>query len=170
VSIEAEVSKVRSLLKRVATIEYLASTLDEGDERQAILRQLVRDELDDSPSPRPVIAAKLLGISKATVRRWVDAGVLKRAAERPRLLLDPISVHTVSKLLSDLRVAGEDQQLLDAVIYQLSDEAVLDGHDPADALQQPRQGQKTHRPDRPPSEFNGPLPRANTTETPATRR
>jgi hypothetical protein len=47
-----------------------------------------------------------------------------------------VSVHTVSHLLNDLRAGGKDQQLLDAVLYRLHDEAAFDRPDMIDTLEQ----------------------------------
>src|SRR5579863_7597467 len=90
---------------------------------------------------RPVIAARLLGLSEKTVRAWATAGVLAVAGHSPRLLLDVRSVHAVSHLLSELRAAGQDRDLLDQVWRRLEDAALLDRDDLRDSLDQMRRGE-----------------------------
>jgi excisionase family DNA binding protein len=140
-TIALEEARLRSLLKRVETLEDVASTLDANDERRKRLLEVTRADLDDAEPVRPIIAAKLLGISEKTVRAWVEAGVLKAERDRPRLLLDLASVHTVSHLLNELRAAGQDRDLLDAIWHRLIDDSVLDRDDLAESLDQMRQGQ-----------------------------
>jgi hypothetical protein len=149
-TIAVEEARLRSLLKRVETLEDVASTLDADDERRARLLEVTRADFEDAEPVRTVIAAKLLGISEKTVRAWVDAGVLKAASERPRLVLDLASVHTVGHLLDELRAPGKDRDLLDAVWHCLIDRSVLDRDDVAESFEQMRRGQGRvlrHRPD-----------------------
>jgi hypothetical protein len=139
-TIAVEEARVRDLLRLVETIEDVASTFDADDERRAKLLQVTREHLEDGEPVRPVIAAKLLGLSEKTVRAWANAGVLKATTERPRLLIDLVSVHAVSHLLNELRVAGKDRDLLDAIWHRLVDDNVLDDEDLGESLEQMRRG------------------------------
>jgi hypothetical protein len=136
-----EETRLRNLLKRVETVEDVANTLDEGDERRARLLEVTRADLQDGDPVRPVLAARLLQLSEKTVRAWVDAGVLRAASEHPRLLLDLVSVHTVIHLVNEVRNGGRERDLLDAVWHRLADQAVLDREDLAENLDQMRRGQ-----------------------------
>jgi hypothetical protein len=67
--------------------------------------------------------------------------VLAAAQRKPRLLLDPHSIHMVSHILRELREHGRDRDLLDEVWRRLSDSALLDRADLRESMEQMRQGQ-----------------------------
>jgi hypothetical protein len=75
------------------------------------------------------------------VRAWAAAGVLTIARRTPRLLLDVRSVHAVSHLVSELRAAGHDRDLLDQVWRRLQDAVLLDRDDLRESLDQMRRGE-----------------------------
>ncbi len=52
---------------------------------------------------RPVIAARLLGLSEKTIRTWAAEGVLPVVQRKPRLLLDVRGVHLIIHILRELR-------------------------------------------------------------------
>lgn len=106
----------------------MARTLPEDDERRARLLAVSDSALAEEGAVRSVIAARILGLSEKTIRAWAAAGVLAVARRSPRLLLDVRSVHVVSHLVSELRAAGQDRDLLDQVWRRLEDVALLD-HD-----------------------------------------
>jgi hypothetical protein len=83
----------------------------------------------------------LLDLSDKTVRAWTDEGVLKATGHGPNLTLDPLRVHEVMHLVRDLRAAGHDRNLLDAVWYRLSDQALLDREDLRESVEQMRRGE-----------------------------
>jgi hypothetical protein len=119
----------------------VARTLPEDDERRARLLAVSDSALAEEGTIRPVIAARLLGLSEKTVRAWAAAGVLTVAQRSPRLLLDVRSVHAVSRLVSELRAAGQDRDLLERVWHRLEDAALLDRADLRDSLDQMRRGE-----------------------------
>lgn len=140
-TIAVEERRLRSLFERVEVVEDVARTLPEDDERRAKLLAVSDSALADEGTIRPVIAARLLGLSEKTVRAWVAAGVLAVARRSPRLLLDVRSVHAVSHLISELRAAGQDRDLLDQVWRRLEDAALLDRDELRDSLDQMRRGE-----------------------------
>lgn len=140
-SIAVEEGRIRSLFDRVETVEDVARTLPEGDERRTRLLAVSAATLGDVATIRPIIAARLLGLSEKTVRAWAAQGMLTIAQHVPRLLLDVQSVHTVSHILRDLRAAGHDRDLLDEVWRRLSDTALLDRSDLKESIQQMRRGE-----------------------------
>ena len=87
-SIAVEEQRIRSLFDRVETVEDVARTLPEDDERWAKLLAVSNAALAEEGTVRPVIAARLLGLSGKTVRAWAEQGVLAVAQRAPRLLLD----------------------------------------------------------------------------------
>jgi hypothetical protein len=140
-TIAVEERRLRSLFERVEVVEDVARTLPEDDERRARLLAVSDSALAEEGTIRPVIAARLLGLSEKTVRAWAAAGVLTVAQRSPRLLLDVRSVHAVSHLVSELRAAGQDRDLLERVWHRLEDAALLDRADLRDSLDQMRRGE-----------------------------
>jgi hypothetical protein len=140
-TIAVEEKRVRSLFERVEVVEDVARTLPEDDDRRAKLLAVSDGALAEEGTIRPVIAARLLGLSEKTVRAWVAAGVLAVARRSPRLVLDIRSVHAVSHLVGELRAAGQDRDLLDQVWRRLEDGALLDRDDLRESLDQMRRGE-----------------------------
>lgn len=140
-TIAVEERRLRSLFERVEAVEDVARTLPEDDDRRAKLLAVSNSALAEEGTIRPVIAARLLGLSEKTVRAWADAGVLTIARRSPRLLLDVRSVHVVSHLVSELRATGRDRDLLDQVWHHLVDAALLDRDDLRKSLDQMRRGE-----------------------------
>jgi len=139
-SVQAEESRIRSLFERVETIEEVADTLPEDDARRARLLAVSRDALAEEGTVRPVIAAKILGLSEKTVRAWAAAGLLAARQRTPRLLLDVPSVHAVSHILREVRADGLDRDLLDHVWRRLEDQALLDRADLQESIEQLHRG------------------------------
>ena len=142
-TIAIEERRVRSLFDRVEAVEDVARTLPEDDERRATLLQVSHAALADEGTIRPVIAARLLGLSEKTVRTWAAQGALTVAQRTPRLLLDVQSVHVISHVVRDLRALGKDRDLLDEVWRRLSDAALLERPDLSESLGQMRRGEGT---------------------------
>jgi hypothetical protein len=140
-SIAIEEQRIRSLFDRVETVEDVARTLPEDDERRAKLLAVSDAALAEEGTVRPVIAARLLGLSEKTVRAWAKEGVLAVAQRAPRLLLDVRSVHEVSHILRDLQALGKDRDLLAEVWRRLSDAALLDRPDLRESIEQLRRGE-----------------------------
>ncbi len=142
-TIAIEERRVRSLFDRVEAVEDVARTLPEDDERRATLLQVSHAALADEGTIRPVIAARLLGLSEKTVRAWAAQGALTVAQRTPRLLLDVQSVHVISHIIRDLRALGKDRDLLDEVWRRLSDATLLERPDFSESLGQMRRGEGT---------------------------
>jgi len=140
-SIAVEEQRIRGLFDRVETVEDVAKTLPEDDERRAKLLAVSNAALAEEGTVRPVIAARLLGLSEKTVRAWANQGVLAVAQRAPRLLLDVRSVHEVSHILRDLRALGRDRDLLDEVWRRLSDAALLEHPGLRESIEQMRRGE-----------------------------
>ncbi len=139
-SVAAEEQRIRNLFERIETIEQVADTLPEDDDRRARLLAVSRDALADEGTVRPVIAAKILGLSEKTVRAWAAAGLLSTRQRSPRLLLDVPSVHAVSHALREIRADGLDRDLLEQVWRRLEDQALLDRADLQESIGQMRRG------------------------------
>jgi hypothetical protein len=140
-SIALEEKRVRSLFERVEAVEDVARTLPEDDERRATLLAVSSATLADEGTIRPVIAARLLGLSERTVRAWAEEGVLAIAERTPRLLLDVRSVHEVLHIVQELRAHGQNRNLLDDVWYRLGDTVLLERPDLQESIEQMRRGE-----------------------------
>ena len=66
-SIAIEERRIRALIDRVEAVEDVARTLPEHDERRARLLEVSNAALADQGTIRPVIAARLLGLSEKTI-------------------------------------------------------------------------------------------------------
>jgi hypothetical protein len=149
-TIAVEEKRIRGLFERVEAVEEVARSLDDDDERRAKLLAVSNASLAEEGTIRPIIAARLLGLSEKTVRAWAADGVLGIAQWSPRLLLDVQSVHTVSHILRDVRSLGKDRDLLDEVWRRLSDATLLERDDLRESLNQMRRGEgRVLRPIRP---------------------
>jgi hypothetical protein len=124
-----EEQRIRSLLSRVETVEEVARTLPEEAGRRAKLMAVAAAALAAEGTIRPVIAARLLGLSEKAVRAWAGQGVLAVAQRAPRLLLHLESVHVISRIVSELRAAGQERDLLNEVWRRLADAALLQAPD-----------------------------------------
>jgi DNA-binding transcriptional MerR regulator len=140
-TIAVEEKRIRSLFERIETVEDVACSLAEDDERRARLLAVSNSELAAEATIRPVIAARLLGLSEKTIRVWAAEGVLPVIQHKPRLLLDVRRVHVISHILRELRGQGRDRALLDEVWRRLNDAALLERADLKESIEQMRRGQ-----------------------------
>lgn len=141
-AVASETSHAVELMERVETLESVARSLPEQDERRRRLLALVERDLTSAAPLRPRVAAELLGLSEKTIRAWVEEGVLLAAeTSSPRLLLDVARVHEVIHLISDLRAAGTTKGLLDEVYRRLVDATWLERADFHESLAQMRRGE-----------------------------
>ena len=141
-AVAAETTQAVELMERVETLESVARSLPEQDDRRARLLHLVEKDLTTAAPLRPRVAAQLLGLSEKTVRAWVEEGVLLVAnSSSPRLLLDVERVHDVLNLVKDLRAAGATVGLLDEVHRRLTDASWFDRADLAESVEQMRRGE-----------------------------
>jgi hypothetical protein len=142
-SVASEEKHIRSLFDRIEAVEEVARSLPQDDERRARLLAVARETLAEEGTIRPVIAAKVLGLSEKTVRSWASAGLLATRQESPRLLLDVPCVHAVRSILRALRADGLERDLLDHVWRRLEDQALLDRDDLQESIEQMRRGEGT---------------------------
>jgi hypothetical protein len=140
-TVTVEEQRVRTLFEAAENVEEVAHSLPEGDERRAKLLDASSAVLAEVATIRPVIAAKLLGLSEKTVRAWAEQGVLTIAKRTPRLLLDATSVHEVSHFIEQLRRAGRNRDLLDEIGRRLHDQALIEQDDFQESLAQIRRGE-----------------------------
>jgi DNA-binding transcriptional MerR regulator len=141
-TIERETKSAVERFKAIDELEHIAGSLrDDQRDQSERLRGVAQQFIANIEPLRATIAATLLGLSERTVRSWVDEGVLLKAnVSSKRLLLDPMRVHEVIHLLADLREAGQNRDLIDAVWRRLQDDALLSRQDLQESLGQMRRG------------------------------
>lgn len=112
----------------VADLEDLGVAIADDSVAPEVRRRLVqvRDRrLAEVPGVSVAIAARALGLSGQSVRSWVDAGVLDIVPGSHPLQVSTKRVAEVASLVHRLRRAGQDRDLLRAVVDRLEDERVL---------------------------------------------
>ncbi|MFC7841887.1 hypothetical protein [Streptomyces sp. NPDC057382] len=140
-TLEREKEQVRALFDRVERVEAVAERIERQDPEEALeLRSVAEDALCTAEPVRLKIAASLLALSDRTVRTWVDEGVLSLASKHPQRL-DPVQLHRVLHLVRELRTAGRNRDLINAVWTRLQDAALLDREDMKTSLRQLRKGE-----------------------------
>jgi hypothetical protein len=139
-SLEQERSTVLKEFHEVEKLESIASELPETATEQAReLGEFIATKLVSVPAVPIPTASELLNLSEKTVRHWAHEGVLQRVATKP-MRLDPQQLHEVLHLVHDLRAAGKNQELIDAVWRRLQDRALTDRDDFQESLAQLRRG------------------------------
>jgi hypothetical protein len=137
----SEETAVRDLFARVDEVLDVAHSIeDERPQEAARLVHVSRGALSSAEPVRVPIAARILLVSDKTVRAWAEDGLLTPRAVRPRLLLDAERLHTVLRLLDDLRAVGQDRDFRDNLWNRLKDEALVDRADLAESLSQMNAG------------------------------
>ncbi len=146
-AVETDAERTKELLSVVDDVAEVADTLPSSDPRRGKLLGAIAKTLAAAPPVRPIVAARLLGLSDKTVRAWAREGVLVIQQDEPRVLLDATRLYEVVALVHDLREAGKTRGLLDEVWRRLTDRALLDREDLAESLEQMRRGEgRTVRP------------------------
>jgi len=141
-TLATEEARTVHLFERVEKVEDIADAPNLDEEQRSELREVARQAISESEPVRVSVAARILSLSERSVRAWAKEGVLKRAAtDSSRLLLDPARLHEVLHLVRDLRERGRDRNLLEAVWYRLSDQALLEREDLRESREQMRRGE-----------------------------
>lgn len=112
----------------VADLEDLDAAIADDSVAPEVRRRLVqvRDRrLAEVPGVSVATAARALGLSGQSVRSWVEAGVLDAVPGSQPLQVSTKRVAEVASLVHRLREAGQDRELLRAVVDRLEDERVL---------------------------------------------
>ncbi len=135
--------EARFVIQRFELAERLESFADNlpDPSQQAEQRKIAMELINELGPLRLVIVGKLLGLMEKTAREWAKEGALRIEIRDPRMLIDPLSVHTVFHLVKELRAAGQTRLLLASVTRRLADAALLETSDPRGSLGHVRQGQ-----------------------------
>lgn len=133
-----------AVLNRVETLEDVAKTLDEQDERRTAILAVIESDLRAAPPVRPVIAAQIIDLSEKTVRNWAAHGLLASSppgsGKSSRLLLQLSSVHQVRHMLDDARASDDAGTLIDRVYRRLVDATWANRDDLRTSLREMRDG------------------------------
>jgi DNA-binding transcriptional MerR regulator len=140
-TLDREEQQVKGLFDRVERLEKVAGALADKPEAAAELRLVAVEQLRAAGPVRMKVAASLLSLSDRTVRTWVDEGVLTEVGGHSIRRLDPVRLHQVLHLVRELRDAGRNRDLIDAVWYRLQDVALLEREDLRESLEQMRRGE-----------------------------
>lgn len=141
-TVATEQTRIVHLFQRVERLETVAGADNIRTEQREEILAAVHEAIRECDPVRPVIAARLLNLSRKTVEAWAKEGLLTAASgSHKRLMLDPERLHTVLHLVRDLRARGRDRNLIEAVWYRLSDQALLDRPDLAESIEQMKRGE-----------------------------
>ncbi|MGX7825356.1 hypothetical protein ACTG9Q_09700 [Actinokineospora sp. 24-640] len=114
--------------RRVERIEAVAATVPDAAADE--LYDVVDEMLEEMPPVRVGVAAEILGLTKPTVSKWRERGVLKPATDTPVQTLDPHRLRDVLRIVKELRAASEQPgNLVDEVWYRLQDQVLLESDD-----------------------------------------
>lgn len=146
-SVRDEADRLLALFDVIETIREVAESMQDGDQRRERLTRVQSHLLAVVDPVRPGAAGVVLGLSAGTVRFWTREGVLTTAnaagadaRSRPRL--DPVRLHTVWRLVREIRTAAASSpSVIDAVYRRLADEALLAHPDVQIGLDQMRRGE-----------------------------
>jgi DNA-binding transcriptional MerR regulator len=140
-TMEREETAVRDLFARVDEVLDVAHSIEAERPRDAArLVHVSHGALSAAEPVRVPVAAKILLVSDKTIRAWAQDGLLKPRAVRPRLLIEAERLHTVLRLLNELRAAGQDRDFREMLWNRLQDEALLDRNDLAESVSQMNAG------------------------------
>lgn len=111
----------------VEELEAVAAELDESKADR--LHDVVEQLLDQMPPVRVTVAASLLGLSKPTIAKWCERGVLRPAVDATTSVqtLEPHRLHEVLHVVNELRAAAQKPgNLVEQVWHRLQDQALLE--------------------------------------------
>jgi DNA-binding transcriptional MerR regulator len=141
-TLAAERDSTINLFRRVERLEGIAEASNLDQDQRMELRCIAHEAVAQSGPIRPAIAAEILDLSEKTIRSWLLEGLLVATPDTAkRKLLDPGRVHQVLHIVRELRAAGQQRNLLDAIWYRLSDESLRDREDLTQSLEQMRRGE-----------------------------
>ena len=131
------------VIKRFEMVDRLEAFADKLKDpaQRAEQRQIALEIINDLGPLRLVIVGKLLDLMEKTAREWAKEGALRIEIHDPRILIDPLTVHSVRQLMKDLRAAGQTRLLLASVSQIISERAALESTDPEGNLAPIRQFQ-----------------------------
>ncbi|NQW73183.1 MAG: hypothetical protein HQ453_10665 [Actinobacteria bacterium] len=121
-------------------LETLAVSLPDPSQ-QAEQRKIALELINELGPLRLTIVGKILGLMDKTAREWAREGALRIEIHDPRMLIDPLSVHTVFHLVKELRAASQTRGLLASVSRRLANAALLESTDLQGSLGHMRHGQ-----------------------------
>ncbi|XVU23132.1 hypothetical protein ACQPZJ_38615 [Actinoplanes sp. CA-054009] len=141
-TVAAEEIRVIHLFQRVERLEAVAGADNILDDQRREILDAAHQAIQECEPVRVTIAAQLLNLSRKTVEAWAREGLLTAAAgKHKRLVLDAERLHEVLHLVRDLRAQGRDRNLIEAVWYRLTDQALVEREDFAESVEQMKRGE-----------------------------
>ncbi|MEU8238619.1 hypothetical protein AB0C07_10265 [Actinoplanes missouriensis] len=141
-TVASEETRVIHLFERVERLEAVAGADNIHEDQRRDLLAVAHQAIQECEPIRVSIAAQLLNLSRKTVESWAKEGLLKPATgEHKRLVLEAQRLHQVLHLVRELRTQGRDRNLIEAVWYRLSDQALVEREDFAESVEQMKRGE-----------------------------
>jgi DNA-binding transcriptional MerR regulator len=120
-----ELDTAEQIARDVEELNELESALARNRDARLKVTRIRRRRLEEAPSVRLSVAAKLLDLSIPTIRLWIDRGLLEEVDGSSPRRVRLKSVLEVRPLLRELRALGHDRNLLEALLARLDDERTL---------------------------------------------
>src|SRR5438874_149496 len=105
----AREEEVEEAVEEIGAMASAQSAIERGDlesAREAVARAF-ESKMNRAPSVPVSLAAKLLGVSEPTIRKWIARGVLQQSPSKP-VGVTLRSYHEVHQIIQELREAGKD--------------------------------------------------------------
>jgi DNA-binding transcriptional MerR regulator len=136
-----ELHLAERIARDIDELDELEASLKRNKEAQGRVVRLRRRRLDEAPSVRLSVAAKLLGLTVPTIRSWIDRGLLSEVGGGAPRRVKLASVLTVRAIVRELRSLGRDRNLVEAVLARVEDERVLSDRELRGSLDEMRRGE-----------------------------
>lgn len=138
---------INSAVAESEALDRADAALESGDDVRAKRAvEKARELRLKAAPPVPVsVAARMLGVSEPTIRDWADRGLLEETRRKrgPRAL----SLESVLRVLRDLaevRRAGSDRGLRDALLARINDRLTAEDPEVLRSLRQAKRGRRKH--------------------------
>lgn len=135
-----ELEAAERVARDVDELDALEVTVHRNSEARARVDRLRRHRLDDAPSVRLSVAAKMLDLTVPTVRAWIVRGLLQEVSDAAPRRVTLASVLRVRRIVRELRELGQDRNLLEAIVARVEDRRMLADRRLSRSLEEMRDG------------------------------
>jgi len=126
-SARAKEQKVEETVEEIDALASAQVAIERGDLRsakQAVARAFEL-KMNRAPSVPISLAAKLLGVSEPTIRKWMTRGVLLRSPSKPAGVTLR-SYQEVHRTILELREAGQNPDVRELLLARIDDQLLAD--------------------------------------------
>ncbi len=116
---EQEVEEAVEEIDALASAQSAIERGDLGSAREAVARAVAL-KMNRAPSVPVSLAARLLGVSAPTIRKWVARGVLQPSPSKP-VGVTLQSYQKVHDIVQELREAGKDPDIRELLLARIDD-------------------------------------------------